>query len=178
MGAALCVNATLAQYYIHTDDDETAAKHSGNALRASVAMNFVFSVFFTSLGCLSWIYSSEVFPTAMRARGTSLSTFTNWAANLVFAQCSPIALTRMGYRYFYVFMAFNWSAAATVFFFYPETQGYTLEGTNDLFGDLVATPPQQEVHRDDDDRSRGGDADRAPVEQRESITAGMSEKQA
>ncbi|KIW73954.1 hypothetical protein PV04_02028 [Phialophora macrospora] len=133
MGAALGVNATLAHYYI---DGQQDPGRSGNALRASVATYFVFSVFFTSLGCISWIFSSEVFPTAARAKGTSLSTFTNWAVNLIFAQCSPVALTNLGYRYFYLFTAFNWTAAIVVYFFYPETQGHTLESVNELFGDL------------------------------------------
>ncbi|OCT53108.1 high-affinity hexose transporter [Cladophialophora carrionii] len=135
MGAALCVNATLAHYYI---DGDQAPGSNGNALRASVAMYFVFSVFFTSVGCISWIFSSEVFPTAARAKGTSLSTFTNWAVNLILAQCSPIALTKLGYRYFYLFTAFNWTAAVVVYFCYPETQGHTLESVNELFGDLRA----------------------------------------
>ncbi|KIW96413.1 uncharacterized protein Z519_03482 [Cladophialophora bantiana CBS 173.52] len=133
MGAALCVNATLSHFYIDGNQDPS---RNENALRACVAMYFVFSVFFTSLGCISWIFSSEVFPTAIRAKGTSLSTFTNWAVNLIFAQCSPIALSGMGYRYFYIFTAFNWVAAAVVYFFYPETQGHTLETVNELFGDL------------------------------------------
>ncbi|OQU96545.1 hypothetical protein CLAIMM_02613 [Cladophialophora immunda] len=133
MGAALCVNATLSHFYIDGKQDPS---RNENALRACVAMYFVFSVFFTSLGCISWIFSSEVFPTAIRAKGTSLSTFTNWAVNLIFAQCSPIALSRMGYRYFYIFTAFNWVAAVVVYFFYPETQGHTLETVNELFGDL------------------------------------------
>ncbi|KAJ9608432.1 hypothetical protein H2200_007420 [Cladophialophora chaetospira] len=133
MGAALCVNATLAHFYIDGNEDPG---RNGNALRACVAMYFVFSVFFTSLGCISWIYSAEVFPTAVRAKGTSLSTFTNWAVNLIFAQCSPIALTNMGYRYFYLFTAFNWAAAVVIYFCYPETQGHTLESVNELFGDL------------------------------------------
>ena len=133
MGASLCVNATLAHFYI---DGQQDPGRNGNALRACVAMYFVFSLFFTSVGTLSWIYSSEIFPTAVRAKGTSLSTFTNWAVNLVFAQCSPIALTDTGYRYFYLFTAFNWVAAIVVFFLYPETQGHTLESMHEVFGDL------------------------------------------
>ena len=150
MGAALCVNATLAHFYIDGKEDPGG---NGNALRACVAMYFVFSVFFTSLGCISWIFSSEVFPTAVRAKGTSLSTFTNWAVNLIFAQCSPIALTNMGYRYFYLFMAFNWVAAAVVYFWYPETQRHTLESVNELFGDFqlrheVESPRDMQVAGD------------------------------
>ena len=129
----LYASMTLAQYF------NPSSSHNANALRASVAMYFVFSVFFTSLGVISWVYPSEIFPMAIRARGTSLSTFTNWALNLVFAQCSPIALSKMGYRYFYIFMALNWLAAVLVYLFYPETLSRTLEQLDELFGDkLVA----------------------------------------
>lgn len=122
MGACLCVEASLVRAF----DPQTTDNQQ--ALRASVAMNFVFSVFFTSLGVISWIFAGEIFSTSMRARGTAVSTFTNWAANLIFAQCSPLALSRMGYRYFYVFAAFNWAAGLVIWFCYPETQRYsTLE---------------------------------------------------
>lgn len=136
MGAALCVEATLVRYY----DPQTTTNH--NALRASVAMNFVFSIFFTSLGVISWIFAGEVFTTHMRARGTSLSTFTNWASNLIFAQCSPLALSKMGYKYFYIFVAFNWTAAFIVWKFYPETQNKRfLEDVPEVVG----LPPVDEV---------------------------------
>lgn len=130
MGASLCVEATLTKYFNPATTTDT------DALRASVAMNFVFALFFTSLGVISWIYPSEIFPTAMRAKGTSLSTCTNWSVNLIFAQCTPLALTRMGYRYFYFFTAFNWVAAAVVYFYYPETLGKSLEEVHEIFGDF------------------------------------------
>jgi sugar porter (SP) family MFS transporter len=129
MGAALCVNATLAHYY----DPEMTTNQ--NALRANVAMNFVFSVFFTSLGVISWVYPAEIMSTPIRARGTSLSTVTNWSMNLLFAQCSPLALSKMGYRYFYIFAALNWAGALLIYFLYPETLGRTLEQLDELFGD-------------------------------------------
>lgn len=128
MGAATCVEATLARYFDFSDP--LANK---DALRAAIAMFFVFSFFFTSLGLISWIYQSEIFPTAIRARGSSVATATNWSLNLIFAQCSPIALTRMGSNYFYVFVAFNWAAVFLVFFFYPETVGYSLEEVDEAF---------------------------------------------
>lgn len=51
---SLLVNAVLSQYYV--------ANHHGvdgsneNALRAMVAMNFVFSFFFTMIGIITWVY--------------------------------------------------------------------------------------------------------------------------
>ena len=130
MGAAMCVEATLARYVDFGD-----ANSNQDALRAAIAMFFVFSVFFTALGMISWIYQSEIFPTAIRARGSSIATATNWSLNLVFAQCSPIALTSMGSKYFYVFVAFNWAAVVIVWYWYPETVGKTLEEVEQVFLD-------------------------------------------
>jgi Sugar (and other) transporter len=132
MGATLCVEATLTYYFNPTTSSNVSA------LRAAISMYFIFSVFYTSLGLISWVYPSELFPTPIRARGTSLSTFTNWSLNLVFAQCAPIGLARMGYRFFYFFMAFNWVGAACVWAFYPETVRYSLEeaAAADVFGDM------------------------------------------
>jgi len=130
MGAVLCVEATLANYF------DPSTSHNGPALRAAISMFFLFSLFYTSLGLISWIYPAEVFPTAIRARGTSVSTFTNWSLNLIFAQCAPIGLSRLGYRFFYCFTAFNWVAAVLVLLFYPETAGRSLEEVAEVFDDV------------------------------------------
>lgn len=128
MGAAMCTEATLAHYIDFSNP--TANTH---ALRAAVSMFCLFSFFFTPLGLLSWIYQAEIFPTAIRARGSALATATNWAVNLVFAQCSPIALTRLGSDYFYCFVGFNWVALGVVWVFYPETGGRSLEEVEGVF---------------------------------------------
>jgi MFS family permease len=128
MGAVMCVEATLARYIDFSDP-----KANPDALRAAIAMFFAFSFFFTALGMISWIYQSEIFPTPIRARGSSLATATNWSLNLIFAQCSPIALTDIGYRYFYCFVGFNWAAMVVVWAFYPETAGRSLEEVEDVF---------------------------------------------
>ncbi|KAJ5514072.1 hypothetical protein N7463_003624 [Penicillium fimorum] len=128
MGAALCIEATLARYIDFNDP-----KANPHALRAAIAMFFVFSFSFTALGMISWIYQSEIFPTSIRARGSSMATATNWSVRLVFTQCSPIALTSMGTNYMYCFVAFNWAAMVIVWAFYPETAGRSLEGVEEAF---------------------------------------------
>lgn len=128
MGATMCVEATLSKYVIFSNHATNQ-----NTMRAAIAMFYVFSFFFTALGLISWIYQSEIFPTAIRARGSSVATATNWSLNLVFAQCSPLALSKLGYRYFYFFVAFNWAAAGLVWFFYPETVGRSLEEVEEVF---------------------------------------------
>jgi hypothetical protein len=134
MALALLVNAILSQYYVVKSGEQTS---DGNALRAMVAMNLVFSFFFTFTGIISWVYPAEVFPMEIRARGNSISTLTNWCLNLLFAQTAPIALSNMGFKFFYFFFAFNIVAAVCYIFLYPETKGKTLEQIDELFGDQL-----------------------------------------
>lgn len=138
MGAAMCVEATLARYF---DFDDSNA--NPDALRAAIAMYFVFAFSFTPLGLISWIYPAEIFPTAIRARGSALATATNWSLNLIFAQCSPIALTNIGSRYFYCFVGFNWAAIFITWLWYPETVGCSLEEVEEVFtGKAQGEQPQ------------------------------------
>ncbi|KAI9667910.1 MAG: hypothetical protein M1821_000730 [Bathelium mastoideum] len=128
LAASLVVNAALSQ---HLDPS------NGNLLRAMVAMNFVFSLFYTPLGIISWVYPAEIFPVEIRNQGNSITTFTNWTLNLIFAQFSPGALKNIGFRYFYVFFVFNLCAMLAYIFFYPETKGKTLEQMDEMFGDQL-----------------------------------------
>jgi putative flippase GtrA len=56
MALALLVNSILSKYYVVNDNPDP----NNNALRAMVAMNFVFSLFFTMIGIISWVYPAEV----------------------------------------------------------------------------------------------------------------------
>lgn len=51
MAAALVANAAMSQ---HFNEDNL------NQLRAMVAMNFIFSLFYTPIGIISWVYPAEV----------------------------------------------------------------------------------------------------------------------
>ncbi|KAK6225463.1 hypothetical protein QIS74_01510 [Colletotrichum tabaci] len=135
MSAALLVNAVQAQYL---------NENNANQLRSMVAMNFIFSLFYTPLGIISWVYPAEIFPVEVRALGNAITTFTNWTVNLVFAQISPEALTAIGFRYFYVFFVFNLVGMLCYIFFYPETKGRTLEQMDELFGDQLVPHAMQD----------------------------------
>jgi MFS family permease len=135
-GFSLLVTAVLSQYFPPGPDANQ------NSLRAQVAMNFVLNFFFVALGVISWVYPSEIFPTELRAKGNSVTTMTNWCTGLLFAQISPIALGKIGFKYFYVFFVFDMIAAACFTLFYPETKGFTLEQIDAVFGGTIV--PQGE----------------------------------
>ena len=113
----LLVNAVLSQYYV---TGSLSKDPNPNALRAMVAMNLVFSFFFTFTGIISWVYPAEIFPVEIRARGNSISTLTNWCIGLVIGQISPLALAAVGFRFFYAFFVFNLCATICYILFFPE----------------------------------------------------------
>jgi hypothetical protein len=131
LGAALVCNAAMSQ---------TLDPNNGNMLRAMVAMNFVFSLFYTPLGIISWVYPAEIFPVEVRAFGNATTTFTNWVLNLIFAQFSPQALKSIGFRYFYVFFVFNMIAMVCYIFFYPGKLYPHLVKTRYLLTDFLQKP--------------------------------------
>lgn len=143
MGVVMCIAATLLRYFDVNDNPSNE-----HALKAAIVMVFVFSFCYTALGLISWVYPSEIFPTTLRARGSSLSTAANWSLNLILTQCSPIAFRDIGAKYLYCFVCFNWAAALIVWLWYPETVGYSLEEIEDVFSraaEAPAVPPAEET---------------------------------
>lgn len=76
MFSCMLINAVLNKEF-----PADAANPNSNALRAMVAMNFVFQLAFQPLGNISWIYPAEIFPTEIRALGASLSALANWVSS-------------------------------------------------------------------------------------------------
>lgn len=89
---------------------------------------FLFSgAFSASFGPVSWIYQSEIFPMNQRALGTAVSTASNWLNNVIIGQVTPYAFKTLGWKYFFVYVATNFSNAVVSYFLFPETKGKTLE---------------------------------------------------
>lgn len=87
-----------------------------------------FIAFFAfSQGAVIWVYLSEVFPTAVRAKGQSLGSFTHWFMNAVISAIYPVLAASTGASPFVFFSAMTIVQFFVVLSFYPETRGLTLE---------------------------------------------------
>src|SRR5690606_32631860 len=65
-----------------------------------------FIAFFAfSQGAVIWVYLSEVFPTAVRAKGQSLGSFTHWIMNAVISAVYPVLAASTGALPFVFFAA-------------------------------------------------------------------------
>ncbi|QKX63227.1 uncharacterized protein TRUGW13939_10396 [Talaromyces rugulosus] len=104
----------------------------------TIAFIFLFSMIY-SLGynSIHYIYVPEIMSMAIRARGSSIAIVCNVIINIVFNQISPIAFAEVGYKYYSLFICTNLVGAVTVFFFFPETKGKSLEEIGQIFGDDV-----------------------------------------
>ncbi|RAK71877.1 sugar porter family MFS transporter [Aspergillus fijiensis CBS 313.89] len=100
---------------------------------------FIFCVtvlFSLSFGPTSWTYMAEVMPMQIRGRGTAFATAVgNWTVSTLWAQVSPIALASIGWKFYFIFVAFNICVTfPTVFFVFKETKQKSLEEIDLLFG--------------------------------------------
>lgn len=92
-----------------------------------------------SWGPIGFLIPPEVYPLAVRSKGVSLSTATNWLANYIVGQLTPIFQETIGWA-MYIFPATSCVLSiATVMYFYPETKGVELENIDQLFDEYYGT---------------------------------------
>lgn len=80
-------------------------------------------------------YPIEIWPYNLRGRGISLVWMVMVVAVVFNVFVNPIALDAIGWKYYIVFVVILIVYGFTIFFFYPETKGYTLEEMDQIFGD-------------------------------------------
>lgn len=111
---------------------------SGNeaALRAAVALLFLFLFTFNLfLEGPQWYYSSEIFPTHLRAKGITISVVGVCVVDILWLMIAPTAISNIGWKYYLVFISISVCSAAVVYFLYPNTLRKPLEEIAHLFGD-------------------------------------------
>ncbi|EPE30673.1 MFS general substrate transporter [Glarea lozoyensis ATCC 20868] len=94
------------------------------------AYNFSFSA---TCGPLSWIIPAEIFDTKTRSKGVSIATMVSFAFNTMIGQITDVAMTNLGYRYYFLFIICNFTNALFFYLLLPETKNLPLEEMNYLF---------------------------------------------
>ncbi|KAJ0415660.1 sugar transporter [Aspergillus carlsbadensis] len=113
----------------------SGSKSSGLAM---IPFVFLFNAGYgIALTPLQIAYPLEIWPFHLRSRGISLAWMAMVLAVIFNVFVNPIALERIGWKYYVVFVAVLVAYGVTVYFCYPETRGYTLEEMAVVFGDEV-----------------------------------------
>ncbi|RDW74860.1 hypothetical protein BP6252_06002 [Coleophoma cylindrospora] len=106
------------------------------ALRAGVAMLFVFEVFYAVfLDGTQFGYLGELFPTHIRAKGICLGVATISLTNIMWLQSAPTAFITIGWKFYLVLIIPGTIGSVIMFFFFPDTNGLPLEEIAAIFGD-------------------------------------------
>jgi sugar porter (SP) family MFS transporter len=116
VGMAICLAGAAAIFW--------SGHHEG--LLVWLLIGFIASFAF-SQGAVIWVYLSEIFPTAVRARGQSLGSSTHWVMNALISWTFPIIATYSKAAPFVLFSAMMVLQFFIVFLFFPETKNIVLE---------------------------------------------------
>ena len=112
----------------------TSATDNTAALAIAVVALFIFQFTFTvGYSGLTFLYATEMAPLQIRAAVSAVSTATVWTFNFLLAQITPVGFNTLDHKYYIIFAATNAAIVPTVYFFFPETKGRTLEEINEIF---------------------------------------------
>lgn len=105
-----------------------------NAARAALAMIYLFGIVF-SIGFtpLQALYPVEVLSFEMRAKGMGFSNFAVQAGSMINQFALPVALQKIAWRTYIIFVIWCAIQAAVIYFIVPETRNRTLEELDDIF---------------------------------------------
>ncbi|WP_086981136.1 D-xylose transporter XylE [Vibrio aphrogenes] len=99
------------------------------------------AAFALSLGPVTWVLLSEIFPNSVRSKALSIAVFAQWVSNFLVSQTFPMMNAKTSYLYQefnggFPFWLYGLMAVFTVFFVYkwiPETKGKSLEELEKLW---------------------------------------------
>ena len=107
---------------------------SPNATIAVTGILGFIAFFGISSGAVIWVYISEVFPNAVRAKGQALGCFTHWFMCTLISWAFPVVAERAG-TWAFAFFAFMMAVQLVwAVFFMPETKGGTIEDIEKRLG--------------------------------------------
>lgn len=99
---------------------------------------------------LPFLYITEILPYSHRAKGINIMQLVNQIVLVYNGFVNPIAMDAISWKYYIVYCCVNFCECIIVYFFFPETSGYTLEEVAKVFGDdpettihILATPKEK-----------------------------------
>lgn len=90
------------------------------------------------MNAFGYTYPPEILPVQIRATGMALGFGLKMATTIALVQVTPLAIQRVSWRYFLVFVISIALFLVGFWFWFPETSGIPLEEVARVFGDEVS----------------------------------------
>jgi MFS family permease len=114
--------------------------NSHAAAVASVFFLFLhIALFAFNIDVTTYVYTSEIFPNHIRAKGMSTSIVAYFASLIIYLEVAPTAFAAIGWKFYLVFLIALFFFILPLFFYFPESKGLSLEEVARLFDDEVTT---------------------------------------
>ena len=109
-------------------------------------------------------YTCEIWNFTYRARGLGMGQISTQLAIFFNVFVNPIALENIQWKYYVVYVVLLVVITATVYFFYPETIGHSLEEMAKVFdGDAAAVADELKIQEDVQNREEKGSDPKSSV---------------
>lgn len=129
-GCCLCLICLTIMLALFSESDNK----SGN--RASVFFLFFRLTFYgTFLDATTYVYATEIWPTHLRSRGSSLSFLGMFISMLAYITPVTTALTNIKWKFYIIFICLTAVNSVIALLYFPETKNLTLEEIGEKFGD-------------------------------------------
>jgi sugar porter (SP) family MFS transporter len=138
-GSMLIIGVIMASVgkTIYNDNGTKTVDLTGQLGASYTIIVFIYifvMAFAYSWGPIGWIYPSEIYPLRIRAKATSITTAANWLFNFVIGYITPLLMDSITWGVYILLMCFCVVMSISVYFFYPETKGKSLEEMEVIFG--------------------------------------------
>jgi MFS transporter, SP family, xylose:H+ symportor len=131
---AMIIGGSLLMIVMHGLVAWQLSRPTPNATIAVCGILGFIAFFACSSGAVIWVYISEVFPNAVRAKGQALGCFTHWFLCTVISWAFPVVAERAGTWAFGFFAFMMLCQLVWATFFMPETKGGTTEDIEKRLG--------------------------------------------
>ena len=135
---ASSVGLTLTLFTMATVVTQTPEEHGHHTLPVGVGVIILVCVFQLCFGPgwggAVWIWTSEVWPVAVRANAVAIASQSQQISSAILGQIFPLLFAAARFYIFYFYAGTNILLGLFVWFFIKETKGVALEHMEDLFG--------------------------------------------
>ena len=129
---------------------------AGSAVIAMLPLFFL--AYQPGMNCLTYVYGVEIWPYSTRAKGITLLQIMSRGLTFIGNFCNPIGLDNYGWKYLFLYWSMLIVEIVTIYFFYPETHGLTLEEikivfdgpSEEMMGAMAVDPGKQAVAQVED----------------------------